>query len=193
MIDANVGFVAKHMRQLGYNAESVLEINRRKKLRPKLHRDEQILNYAIENDAVLITADKMFRNRCVNLGQRVIFVELHDGRVYSKLEHMMILQSQLDPSFFQNWLAMGRPHWATYLKEGDGNWNEIEKNKRYEQRYIDQIMNFDPLGYPKSTHVDRQARIPNAKSVKRHAWRNKINKLVAMQKAKSRMKARLAP
>lgn len=144
VIDANVGFVAKHMRQLGYNAESILEINRRKKLRPKLHRDEQILNYAIENDAVLVTADKMFKNRCVNLGQRVIFVELHDGHVYSKLEHMMILQSQLDPSFFQNWLAMGRPHWATYLKEGDENWNEIKKSKRYEQKYIDQIMDFDP-------------------------------------------------
>lgn len=180
------------MRQFGYNAESILEINRRKKLRPKLHKDEQILNYAIENGAVLVTADKMFRNRCANLGQRVIFVGLHDGHVYSKLEHMMILQSKLDPPFFQNWLVMGRPHWATYLKEGDGNWNEIKKSKRYEQRYIDQIMDFDPLGYPKSTHVDRQVRIPNAKSVKRHAWRKKINKLVAVQKAKNKMKDRLA-
>lgn len=182
--------MAKHMRQLGYNAESVLEINRNRKPRPKLHRDEQILNYAIENNAVLITADRVFRNRCMNLKQSVIFVKLNDGRIYSKLEHMMILQNQLDPTFFQNWLAIGRPHWAAYLKEGDGNWNEIKKTKRYEQKYINQVMDFDSLGYAKSTHVDRQARIPNAKSAKRRAWRKKVNKLVAMQKAKSRRKAR---
>jgi hypothetical protein len=41
VIDGNVGFMAKHMRQLGYHAESIIEINRSKKLKPKLHRDEQ--------------------------------------------------------------------------------------------------------------------------------------------------------
>ncbi|MEP0825924.1 MAG: hypothetical protein HRF40_10595 [Nitrososphaera sp.] len=186
VVDTNIGYAAKHLRQLGYNAESVIEVNRRLKMKPKLHRDEQILNYVKDSHAVLITADRVFYNRCVNVEQPAIFIEYQVGGLYSKLEQMMILQRQLDPTFFQNWLAMGRPHWASYLKFGEGNWDEIRKETRFAQSQIDQIMNFDPLGYPRLIHEDRQMRIwGGSKRIKRVRWRKKINGIIAERRRKA--------
>src|SRR5690606_16805000 len=120
-------------------------------------------------------ADRVFYNRCKNLSHPAIFFELQDGGLYSKLEQMMILQSQLDPVFFRNWLATGRPHWASYLKFGEGNWDKIRKETRFAQSQIDQMMNFDPLGYPRLTHEDRQMRVwGDSQRIKRTKLRKRV-------------------
>jgi predicted nuclease of predicted toxin-antitoxin system len=192
VVDTNVGYVAKHLRQMGHNSESVIEINRRKRLKPKLHRDEQILDYVVDNHAILITADRPFYNRCVNLHHPAMFVEIGNGAPYSKIEQMMILQSRIEATFFRNWLATGMPHWVAYLKYGDGDWGKITRNAKHSQQKINERMDFDPLGYPKPSHHDRQMRYSqkSGKRIKRKMWRKKIDALIAERKRKRKMKRR---
>jgi hypothetical protein len=78
---------------------------------------------------------------------------------------------------------MGRPHWASYLKYGDGNWHDIRNESKRSQARIDQIMDFDPLGYPRFTYEDRQMRVwGGSKRPDRIARKKKINQIIYERK-----------
>ena len=193
VVDKNVVYFAKHLRQMGLKAESVIEIKRRIK-KIKIHRDEHILEYVIENNAFLITADEIFYNRCKNTDTPAFFVKIQNGLVYNKIEQIMIFLAHFYPMFFHNWLIMGKPHWSLYLKYGDGNWDQIKKESKFKQTRINQLMNFDSLCYPKLIHNDRQMRIWGgskrlSRSISRKRRQKKINEIIHVNRL--RKKARI--
>ena len=152
LIDNNCHYLAHMLREYGYEAESVKEIRHRLyksktklKARHLMFVDSHVLEWAMNNDMILITSDwQLYRNAKEH---KHPVIRLYYARnMISKREHLMNIIAHFDPNYFRNWLVSGMWSMAKELKY-EGDWDRIKPETKYSQRKINEVYNYDALGY----------------------------------------------
>jgi Mut7-C RNAse domain len=153
LADMDVAYMAHMLRELGYDAESVHEVRDSFKGsgEQRMYKDNAIAKYAAKTGHIIITGDWAFYYRLRKINQPAFLLAFHKFRdVISKWEHVVIVLSHYFPVDFRQWLITRYSFGKDLKYEGD--WDLICKT--HSQKKIDQIYNYDALGYLKAVTIE---------------------------------------
>jgi Domain of unknown function (DUF5615) len=152
LADMNCSYLGHMLRELGYDAISVHEVRRGFKEthsgEQRMYKDNAIAKYAAKEGLIIITGDWGFYYRLRKINQPAFLLRFHKFRdVISKWEHVAIVLAHYFPIDFRLWLIT-RYSFGKDLKY-EGNWDLISKDHKHTQKHIEQVYNYDSLGYQK--------------------------------------------
>lgn len=152
LADMDCPYVGRILGELGFDSESMYDVRRRARLNgdgmQRMYKDNAIAKYAAKEGRIIITRDWGFYYRLVKINQPAFLIRFDRGQLISKFEHALIVIAHYYPEMFRMWLLSGKYSFGKDLKYG-GSWDNIKS--KYTKNKIDQITNFDSLGYVQNT------------------------------------------
>jgi hypothetical protein len=151
--DKNCQYVAKPLREIGYDVETVTGVRRPGFM---LARDSSIVRYCQQNGRTIITAGMGMYWHCRRNNFPIIAFK-DFNRVLSGVEAAIAVDRMLakpGSAWFDVWLSAGRLHWDAMMHASDeGDWGKITQHTRAAGKTRTSFT--DQLGYPLNITYER--------------------------------------